>query len=91
MITHKNTKYSWEDVYKISGLCAEDFTHDPTGSWAHFTKCVEPVFTTTAPVDNTGCVYPTFNIGDGYTSGFLKYFSKFRGKKIEITVKVLAD
>ena len=40
MIQHNGIKYSWQQVYKISGLCAEDFLHDSVGSWEHFIECV---------------------------------------------------
>lgn len=33
--------YTWDDVYKISGLCAEDFLHDSEGSNAYFLECLE--------------------------------------------------
>lgn len=41
MITHNGIKYNWEQVYKICGLAAEDFTHGHVGSWEHFIKCLE--------------------------------------------------
>lgn len=41
MITHNGIKYNWGQVYKICGLCPEDFTHDNVGSWEHFLECLE--------------------------------------------------
>ena len=41
MIQHNGIKYSWQQVYKICGLCTEDFTHDYSGSWGEFIKCLE--------------------------------------------------
>lgn len=33
--------YTWDDVYKISGLCYEDWLHDSEGSNAWFIECLE--------------------------------------------------
>ena len=41
MINHKGVAYSWQLVYKICGLCKEDFLHDSEGSWEHFIRCLE--------------------------------------------------
>ena len=41
MINHKGVACSWQQVYKISGLCSEDFLHDSEGSWEHFIRCLE--------------------------------------------------
>ena len=41
MINHKGVAYSWQQVYKISGLSGEDFLHDSVGSWEHFIHCLE--------------------------------------------------
>ena len=40
MITHNGIKYNWEQVYKICGLCKQDFDYDPTGSVAYFQECL---------------------------------------------------
>lgn len=45
------------------------------------------VFTTLATVDESGVVKPVFNLPDGYTSGYLKYLTSLRGKKIKITIE----
>jgi len=44
-------------------------------------------------VDENGCIRPTFNLGGEYglTSGFLKYFHKFIGKKVRITIEILEE
>lgn len=41
MIKHNGIKYNWEQVYKICGLCREDFTHDYIGSFEHFIECLD--------------------------------------------------
>ena len=41
MIKHNGINYTWEQVYKISGLCSEDFLYDNEGSWKHFIQCLE--------------------------------------------------
>lgn len=41
MIKHKGVAYSWQQVYKICGLCSEDFLHDSVGSWEWFLECLE--------------------------------------------------
>ena len=41
MIKHKGVAYSWQLVYKICGLCKEDFLHDSAGSWEYFVECLE--------------------------------------------------
>ena len=33
--------YTWDQIYKICGLCAEDFLFDSVGSWEHFLECLE--------------------------------------------------
>lgn len=33
--------YTWEQVYKICGLCMEDWIHDPVGSNQYFLECLE--------------------------------------------------
>ena len=40
-ISHSGEYYTWELVYKISGLCQDDFTYDSTGSWEYFIQCLE--------------------------------------------------
>lgn len=30
--------YTWNDVYKLSGLCKDDFRYDSTNSWETFKK-----------------------------------------------------
>ena len=40
-ISHNGEYYTWEMVYKISGLSGEDFLHDSVGSWEHFIHCLE--------------------------------------------------
>jgi hypothetical protein len=49
-------------------------------------------------VDDSGCIRPVFNLGGSkmfslalYTSGYLKYFHKFAGKKVKITIEILED
>ena len=39
-IFHNGEYYTWEMIYKISGLSGEDFLHDSAGSWEHFIECV---------------------------------------------------
>lgn len=41
MIKHNGISYTWEQVYKISGLVQEDFLHDGVGSWGSFLECLE--------------------------------------------------
>lgn len=41
MIKHNGEWYGWNAVYLISGLCAEDFTHDSVGSWEHFINALK--------------------------------------------------
>jgi hypothetical protein len=41
MIKHNGISYTWEQVYKISGLVQEDFLHDSVGSWEWFLECLE--------------------------------------------------
>lgn len=31
--------YNWSKVYKLCGLCSEDFLWDSEGSWKHFEEC----------------------------------------------------
>lgn len=33
--------YTWERVYSISGLVAEDFKYDPVGCFGDFLECLE--------------------------------------------------
>lgn len=40
-ITYKGQFYNWNAVYKICGLCWEDFLYDSTGSWQYFEECLE--------------------------------------------------
>ena len=40
-ITVHGIAFTWEEVYKISGLCQDDFTYDSTGSWEYFIQCLE--------------------------------------------------
>lgn len=39
-ITYKTQFYSWASVYKICGLCREDFLFDSEGSNAYFLECL---------------------------------------------------
>lgn len=36
----KNEYYGWNAIYLISGLCREDFLHDPVGSLEQFEECL---------------------------------------------------
>ena len=40
-ITVYGIAYTWEEVYKISGLVAEDFKYDPVGCFGDFLECLE--------------------------------------------------
>lgn len=44
-----------------------------------------------ATVDEYGCINPTFKIDEDYTSGFLKYFFKLKGKRVKVILEVLED
>lgn len=33
--------FTWEEVYSISGLVAEDFKYDPVGCFGDFLGCLE--------------------------------------------------
>lgn len=41
MIIYNGVPLTWKEVYKICGLCAEDFLHDHVGSWENFIECLE--------------------------------------------------
>ena len=43
MVWHNGECYSWKKVYQISGLCQEDFLHDPVGSHEHFEECLRNI------------------------------------------------
>lgn len=40
-ISHNGEYYTWEMVYSISGLVAEDFKYDPVGCFGEFLECLE--------------------------------------------------
>ena len=40
-ITVHDIAYTWNAVYKISGLVAEDFKYDPVGCFGDFLECLE--------------------------------------------------
>ena len=40
-ISHNGEYYTWEQVYIISGLVAEDFKYDPVGCFGDFLECLE--------------------------------------------------
>ena len=39
-VFYNNEFYSWEQVYKVSGICMEDWLHDPIGSQQYFEECL---------------------------------------------------
>ena len=40
-ITVYGIAYTWEQVYSVSGLVAEDFKYDPVGCFGDFLECLE--------------------------------------------------
>jgi len=40
-LIYKDKSYYWSEVYKICGLCREDFMYDNSGSWSYFVECLE--------------------------------------------------
>ncbi len=51
------------------------------------------VFITTCLVTDYGCIEPVFDLTPqefvGYTGGYLKYFSTFKGKRVKVTIEIL--
>ena len=41
LMTINGKWYSLSEIYRISGLCFEDFIHDNQGSFDWFMKCLE--------------------------------------------------
>lgn len=51
------------------------------------------IFTDKVIVDQYGSLEPCFDLGDPHTltSGCLKYFHKYKGKELKITIEVLGN